>query len=257
MASSLRLLAPLAATALLLACGPSTSLEGRSFLSVSVTEDDAPRALVPGTRLRLSFQEGEEIGASAGCNPFGGRYEVADDKLVVTNASEGLVGCDPERSDQDSWYFGFLLSKPSIVVDGDSLVLEGGDTRIEYLDQEVATPDVALTGITWTVETIIEGDIAQFTEWPSPATLEFADDGTVEVYTGCNGGSGTYAISGMELTFADVAVTERGCDEPTGQLEHVVLGLIYGPQPVTWEITAERLSLRGQDFGLELVASDG
>jgi heat shock protein HslJ len=259
MASPLRPVATLAASALLLACGPAEGLdlEGRSFLSTSVTESGAPRALVPGTRLRLTFHEGEEVSASAGCNPFGGHYEVDGGTLVVTHASEGLIGCDPELGAQDSWYFGFLVSKPSIAVDGDALVLERDGTRIEYLDQEVATPDVALTGVTWTVDTIIEGELAQHAEWPSPATLEFADDGTVEVYTGCNGGSGTYAVAGAELTFADVAVSERGCEEPTGQLEHVVLGVIHGPQPVTWEITADRLSLRGQGFGLELVASAG
>lgn len=265
MASSLRplTLAAFASLVLPLGCGPQAQeglglgLEGRSFLSVSITESDAPRALVSGTRLQLSFREGEELGASAGCNPFGGRYAVEDGVLAVTNGSEGLVGCDLELSAQDEWYFDFLLSGPAITVDGDALALEGGSTRIDYLDQEVATPDVGLTDTTWTVDTIIEGGVAQHGEWPSPATLKFAGTGTVEVYTGCNGGVGTYTMADAAMTFADVAVTEAGCDEPTGQLERAVLGVIHGPQPVTWEIDADRLSLRGQDFGIDLVASRG
>jgi hypothetical protein len=36
-----------------------------------------------------------------------------------------------------------------------------------------------------------------------------------------------------------------------------VSSLFRGPQPVTWEITVDRLSLRGKDGGLDLVASKG
>jgi heat shock protein HslJ len=243
----------------MLACEPEpepASLDGRVFLSQSVTEDAVARPLVAGTQLRLSFEAGE-VSTSAGCNSLTGGYSIEGGAFVMPDGAQTLIGCDAALQDQDDWYFGFMLSSPAIVVDGDTLVLEGDGTRIEYLDQEVATPDAELTDVTWTVDTIIEGEVAQHTDWPSPATLVFADDGTVQVSTGCNGGSGTYQVAGAELTFADVAVTERGCDSPTAELERAVLGVIYGSQPVTWEITADRLSLRGADFGLDLVASGG
>jgi heat shock protein HslJ len=236
---------------------PEASLEDRVFLSQSVTEDGAPRALVDGTRLRLQFFEHPRVNASAGCNSLGGEYAIDGGAFVMTDAGQTEIGCDLELHDQDDWYFGFLLSSPSIVVDGDTLVLDGDGVHIEYLDQEVAAPDTELTGVTWTVETIIEGDIAMYTEWPMPATLVFGDDGTVAVNTGCNAGSGTYSVAGTELTFADVAVTERGCDGDTGRLESAVLGVLHGPQPVAWEVTVDRLSLRGDGVGLDLVASDG
>lgn len=249
-------LAPVVALLAALGCGPDTSLAGRTFLSTRVTEGGAPRELVKDTRLEIDFFDEDTVNASAGCNPFGGGYSLDGGKLVITNGSAGLIACDDARHEQEQWYFDFLLSRPSIAVSGDSLVLEAGSIRVEYLDQEVAMPDVELTGVTWTVETVIAGGLAQVAEWPSPATLELGSDGTVEVYTGCNGGTGTYAVSGMALTFADVAVSERGCDEPTAALERAVLGVVQGPQPVTWEVTAERLSLRGDEFGLDLVASD-
>lgn len=243
-----------------LGCGPEpgSALEGRTFESVSVTEDGAPHVLVEGTRLELAFWPEGEIHATAGCNTISGPYSIDDGVFVLEEAAMTLIGCIPSTlHEQDDWYLGFLFSEPTLVLDGDSLVLESESVRVEYLDQEVATPDEALVGPTWAVDTVIEGDFAMHTEWPSPATLVFGVDGVVEVYTGCNGGSGTYSISGTELTFADVSVTERGCDSPTGELERAVLGLIHGPQPVTWEITVDRLSLRGDDVGLELVASDG
>jgi heat shock protein HslJ len=252
---------PLLAMLSMLACDPKpepeTGLEDRVFLSQSVTEGGAPQLLVEDTELRLQFHEAPRLSASAGCNTLGGDYSIDGDVFVLAGAAQTEIGCEQELHAQDDWYFEFLGSSPTIVVDGDSLVLEGGGTRIEYLDQEVATPDEELVGPTWTVETIIEGDVASFTEWPEPATLVFGSDGAVTVNTGCNGGSGTYEVSGGELTFADVAVTERGCEGDTGRLESVVLGVIHGPQPVTWEVTVDRLSLRGQDAGLDLRASDG
>lgn len=245
----------------LLACDPEPepepSLEDRVYLSQAVTEDGAPRALVDGTQLRLQFFEHPRVSASAGCNTLGGRYSIAGDVFVLSDASETAIGCDSVLSQQDDWYFGFLGSSPTIEVGDDTIVLEGSHVRIEYLDQEVATPDAELVGPTWTVDTVIEGDIAMHGVWPSPATLVFGSDGVVEVNTGCNGGTGTYSVADGELTFADVAVTERGCDGVTGELESSVLALVLGPQPVTFEITVDHLSLRGTDVGLDLVASDG
>ena len=263
MTSSLRKLVPCLPVLAALACDirpepePTESLEDRVFLSTSVTEGGAPRALVDGTRLRLQFFEHPRVSASAGCNSLSGEYAIEDDVFVLSGAGQTEIGCDLELHDQDDWYFGFLSGSPTIMVDGDTLVLDGDGVHVEYLDQEVATPDAELVGVTWTVEAIIEGEVASVTEWPMPATLVFGADGTVEVNTGCNGGTGTYSVEGAELTFTDVAVTERGCEGDTGRLEAAVLGVLHGPQPVTWEVTVDRLSLRGQDMGLDLVASDG
>jgi heat shock protein HslJ len=235
---------------------PAPKLDDRVFLSPRVTEDGEPRALVEGTRLELGFiEEGHRIGARAGCNSLvGSTYTIESGRLVVTGGGTTRIGCAPELLAQDQWYFGFLQSRPSITVAGDTLVLDGGGTRIEYLDQGIATPDVSLTGRTWTVQTIIDGTAATTTQWPEPARIVFGSNGTVMVDTGCNSGSGTYEVSGDELTFAGVAVTERFCDGDTGRLEKAVLGVVHGPQPVTWEITVDRLVLRGENVGLELVA---
>jgi heat shock protein HslJ len=234
---------------------PATKLDNRVFLSTRVTEDGAPRALVDGTRLELRFMEdAHRVGARAGCNSMSGSYTIERGRLVVTGAIQTLIGCAQERLAQDEWYFGFLQSRPSIMVAGDTVVLDGGRTRIEYLDQEVATPDVSLTGRTWTVQAIIEKTAETTALWPEPATLVFGTNEVVTVDTGCNSGSGTYKVSGNKLSFANVSLTERFCEGETGQLERAVLGVIHGPQPVTWEITVDRLLLRGANAGLELVA---
>lgn len=235
-----------------------SGLEDRVFVSQSVTEDGVALDLVENTQLSLRFYESPRVVASAGCNSMDANYEVEAGTFVVSNGGTTEMGCDPALHEQDDWYFGFLGSSPSITIDGDELVLDSGTTRIEYLDQEVATPDLELAGPTWTVDTIIEGDAASNMDWSDPATLMFGDDGTVEIFTGCNTGSATYEVDEAEITFADLTVTEEGCnDDAAAQLETVVLEVLGGAQPVQWEVQVARLRLDGDGFGLGLLGSEG
>jgi heat shock protein HslJ len=237
--------------------GSELKLDGRVFLSQRVTEGGKPRALVEGTQLTLSFHEGSRIGANAGCNSMGGRYAIEGGKLVISDAAITEMAC-PGVLDQEAWYMKLLQSKPTVAQDGDALVLESGGTRIEYLDRDVATPDVPLTGRTWTVDTIVTAETASHAAWPTPATLVFEPGGGVTLHTGCNTGSSTYEVKGEEITFTPPGITKMACQDPLViELERAVLGLLGGPQPVTWEITVDRLSLRGKDFGLDLKASKG
>lgn len=234
------------------------SLAGRVFLAQRVTEGGKPRALVAGSSLMISFHEGSRVGASAGCNSLGGRYTVDGGSLVISDAAITEKACR-DVMDQEAWYMGFLESRLAITRNGDALVLEGGDTRIEFLDREVATPDVALEGRTWTVDTIITSQSASHAAWPRPATLVFEAGGVLVVDAGCNGGKGSYRVAGKELTFESVGLTELACADPLArELETAVVSVLSGPQPVTWEITVDRLSLRNKDGrGLALTASKG
>lgn len=231
------------------------SLEGRFFLSQKVTEGGAPRPLVAGTQLSVSFDEKSRVGANAGCNSLGGRYAIEGGKLVITDAMQTEMAC-PGRLEQEAWYTKFLTASPSITVDGNNLVLEGGGVRIEYLDRKIATPDLELVGPTWTVDTIVTKDTASHAAWPKPATFVFGADGSLQVEAGCNGGRGTYRVSGKELTFESVGLTEMDCADPlANELETAVYSVLSGPQPVTFEISVDRLSLRGKSGGLDLMAS--
>jgi heat shock protein HslJ len=236
---------------------PGSDPSNRTFLAQDVTENGSPRVLVDGTTLQLHFYESPRVTASAGCNTLDGRYSIADGAFVLSDAASTEIGCDTPLHDQDDWYFGFLQSSPSIVVEGDSLVLDGDGTRIEYLDQEAATPDLELQGPTWTVDTIIEGESAFHAEWPTPATLTFGSDGVAAVFTGCNTGTADFRITAPgELVFDSFSVTEEGCTDPlTNDLEAAVLDVLSSQSTVEWEITVDRLSLRTGDVGLDLVGS--
>jgi heat shock protein HslJ len=115
-------------------------LDGRVFVSQRVTEGGTPRALVEGTQLGVSFHEGTRITADAGCNTLGGRYAVEAGKLVISDSSITEMACLGVL-EQEAWYMRLLQASPTLTLEGDVLVLEGGGTRIEYLGQADATKD--------------------------------------------------------------------------------------------------------------------
>jgi len=230
--------------------GAGNSLDGHDFLSTSVTEDGADRPLVDGTRIRISFDDGQ-LGASAGCNTIGGTYRIDNGVLVFEGGGMTEMGCDDPRHAQDDWLAEFLGSRPTVTQSGSDLTLTAGGTVITLQDSEVAEPDLPLTGTTWTVDSIISGDAVSSVPNGAVATITLSDDGRVEVHTGCNQGGGRFEVSGETLRFVDVAVTEMACDGPGGQLEAAVLPVL-GADGLTWAIDAGTLTLMAGDNGLAL-----
>lgn len=254
MKTLLRSLAIVATLTLVLgACGtivPKPPLDGRTFLSVDVTQDGAIRPLLSGTSISLRFEDGR-IGASAGCNTMGGTYTMDGDRIRIDGAGMTQMGCDQERHDQDSWLFGFLGSGPRSTLSGNDLVLTSGGTTIKLVDREVAEPDLPLVRTTWTVTTIFAGGTASSLPAEVVASLEFTADGRVSVQAGCNSGGGTYRVDGSTLRFSELGMTKRACDGPPGQMEAAVRAVLAA-DAVAFAIDANTLTLMAGDHGLGL-----
>jgi heat shock protein HslJ len=271
-------LAALLLASALVACGdrpeparaaPSSGAEpwGRTFLSTSVTENGRPRALVEGTRIRLTFSDDHHLGAQAGCNSMGGPAEVADGHLVVGDLATTEMGCDPARHAQDDWLARFLTSRPGWRLEGSSLTLDQGSTRIELADREVADPDRPLQGTRWVVEEIVDGQAASSVPAGAEAYVLFKDPGGhprapgdegFTGSTGCNQMSGTSAVdpAGRTITFSDVITTKIACDDDRMRLERAVLSVLDGK--VAYVIEADRLRLDhpgGKGLGLRASSS--
>jgi heat shock protein HslJ len=245
----------LIAALFLTACGTGSAdaLDGRTFLSTSVVDGGEDRPLVANTEIRLTFNDGQ-LGASAGCNTFGGLFRVEDATLIVDGGAMTEMGCDEERSAQDEWLFALLGSRPQLALSDNELSITAGETVITLLDREIAEPDLALVGSTWTVDTIIGGDAASSLPNGATATLTFAEDGTVDLETGCNTGGGRYSVSGDEIQFAEIVQTDIGCDGAAAALEEAVIAAL-APGTATYSIEADRLTIMAGDHGLGLHGS--
>jgi heat shock protein HslJ len=228
----------------------SLALTGREFLSNGITDGGAPFDLVPGTRVRLTFNDGN-LSAQAGCNIIGGTYRVDGGRLVFEGGSMTEMACDQGRDGQDQWLIAFLGSKPSVTLAGTDLTLDNGRVIMRLVDRTIAEPDLDIVGPTWTVTSIIDGDLASSVPAGVSATLVFGNEGSVDVNAGCNHGRGSWTADGSGIAFRDVFLTKMACDGPAGALETAVLAVI-NQGSVQASIRANVLTLQAGGHGLQL-----
>ncbi|MDP3894396.1 META domain-containing protein, partial [Nocardioides sp.] len=79
------------------------ALEGRTFLTRTVTQDGQLRPLADGSELRLTFTGGQ-LRMNAGCNHLSGDYELDDEGVRVVGPIGGTeMGCPAGLMEQDLW----------------------------------------------------------------------------------------------------------------------------------------------------------
>ncbi|GAA1608269.1 META domain-containing protein [Kribbella sancticallisti] len=248
---------PAAGLALLLgACGSESgageSLDGKSFLSVSVTEDGKARQLAPNTRIQLQFMDDGRLTANAGCNSMGGKVATSSGKLSVKDLAITEMGCDPPRHTQDDWFAKFLQGEPSWKLEADKLTVSQGGTALVLQDRETADPDRPLDGTKWSLETVISGETASHSTGSEKAHFTIGGE-RVTGSTGCNEFQGVVARTGDKLTFGELSTTRKACTGDAAKLEQTLLGALKGE--LTYTIEAGRLKLRAPDGnGLDLTA---
>ncbi len=216
----------------------STPPLGKAYLSTAVTEDGEPKQLVPKTRIRLEFTrvpnknaDGPRVydvlRAHAGCNRMGTAVAAGELLTHGTLRIDGLggtqVGCQPPLLDQEEWLKTFLMSKPSWRLTGDELTLVSGGTTITLLDRKIAEPDFPLDGVRWNVvTTITNADLRQGYGRARQAWISF-DRGRLTGWSGCNELSGTFTRNNTELTFSEVATTDRPCTPESAAFQATIL----------------------------------
>ena len=165
---------------------------------------------------------------SAGCNGMTVGYSVEGTTLVTDGeVASTLMGCAPELGAQDEWITELLTRDLEVDLDGDRLALTAGDTVLTLVDAATTTPLAdGLVGPTWTLDTLVDGDVASSVPIGVTASLTFADDDTYGVDTGCNTGSGTYALEDAALQIDPPGITRRGCQGDAAEVEQAVLAVL-------------------------------
>jgi heat shock protein HslJ len=221
-------------------------LEGRTFLS---TVSDG-RALVAGSRVRLSF-EGGTIGAGGGCNSMSGGYGIDGDRLVVRQLATTEMACEPALMAQDQW-LAALLDGATIALAGDTLTLAKNGVLLTLVDRDVADPGRPLIGTRWVVDGLVSGDAVSSVPAGVVAALVFAP-GRVDVEAGCNRGGGAVTVTDGTLTFGPIALTKMACPGGAMEVERIVSAVLTGE--VRYAIEAGTLRLDAGTVGLVLRAA--
>lgn len=217
------------------------SLDGKTYVGDSVTVDGAPYDLVPGSTIRLAFDD-SRISASAGCNTMNGAATWDDGTLTIDGQIASTeMGCEPALMDQDAWLLDVLTSKPSLATDGDTLTLTSDSTVITLTDEEVAVPDASLTGTSWQLDSITKNSAVSSVPEGVTADITFDEKGTLHANLGCNIGNGSYTIDGDTLQIGPIATTRKACDGPASEVESAMLAMLDGT--VAYTIDGTQLSL--------------
>lgn len=235
------------------------ALEGRQFLLQSETGFD----LVEGTTISLRFDDGQ-LSADAGCNSLSGPYQLDGDTLVLSSVQMTEMGCDPPRHAQDEAFISLLSSSPKLGMEGDTLILESADVRMEFLDSKVADPDRALSGTTWQLDGFIDGELTSSLPAGVDANLTLdAESEQITIDGPCNDiqialGADIAAElpSEGELQMAgEIVRTVKSCGEEIDALEDQVVAVFSGSS-VEYAIDAASLTITSGDNGLTFRAAE-
>ncbi len=242
MTAGRRLLAPALVMGVLAGCGGARApeLAGRTFLSETITEDDAPRALVEGTRITLVFHDDGRLTASAGCNTLSGPVRVQAGRILVDDVSTTAIGCAPDLQDQDDWLSGFFALGPRYRLEVNRLRLETDHTSMQLVDRRTADPDRPLERTLWRLDGIVGGDAVSSIPAEVSVVLHF-QEGRVTVEGSCNHGGGDAEVSGHQLRIGRLVTTDKLCGPAASDVEAAVARVLEGS--VAYRVEAATLTL--------------
>jgi heat shock protein HslJ len=223
------------------------ALDGRTFVSQQVEGYD----LVDGSAINLSF-DGDMLGANAGCNQMTSSYELDATTLRWSGTPAAtMMACEDALMTQDQWLAELLTAGAQARLEANTLTLSADAVTITLLDESEASPDQPIVGTVWTLDSVITGEtVASVPTDVGPPTLTFTEDARVEVYAGCNRGSGgaEVAADGSTITFEPIATTRMACSPDAMDLEASVLAVLDGE--VAAEVDGGSLTLTKGDAGL-------
>ncbi len=263
---SLALLALVLSSGLLAACQSGAmagvELEGITWVLESYTDESGMHQALDGTEVTLNFNKQEQqMGGNAGCNHYGGGYELQGNKLILHDVTATLMGClDEAVMDQEAAYLKALGKAEEYKIEDGILTLTGGGFEIKFKGKAVTatattTPTMPDTNplartfwrlVSYTNETGTHNALEQ-----TDVTLNFdAEKNQFGGIAGCNQYGGEYNLNGSALTTGSIYQTEMYCnDEAVMQQERDYLEALQAAEQ--FEIDGDTLTVTGGGWTLE------
>jgi heat shock protein HslJ len=207
------------------------------------TSGGTPIPLPDQGRATLSA-DGQRLTGTAFCNGYGGRYRLDGDRLHAEEVAQTEMAClEPLRMEAESAFLSVLRAGPlQVTRTAEELLLENDEGSLRFRPQ-TPVPTADLVGTRWTLETLVDGEVASSTVG-EPAVLALADDGTFSASTGCRAISGTWRSSG-DTVYLDYGWPEGACPpDVEAQEQHVIAALGSGFRAV---VEGQQLTVTGRD----------
>ena len=198
----------------------AADLDGRTFLSTAVEGE----TLVEGSEISLVFTA-DTLAAVAGSNTMTGGYTITDGKLAAPALAQTLMACDDAAMAQDAWVAA-LLAGADVALDGDTLTLQQGDTKLTLGDRTSVANDNALDGGSWALASFDDGSATQTA--PDGAFMA-VKDGQLYIATGCNRGFGEVTVNDDgTVEVGAIALTRMACESPVNEWEQAITVFLTG-----------------------------
>lgn len=231
--------------------GGGPDLNG-TWALVSGTSAGQAIPLVDGRPITLVIDGGSASGHA--CNQYSGTVTLTGTRIKFSAMAMTEMACDEPMMTAEAAYQAALAAVDAASRSGDVLTLSGPGAELRFqLEPPVA--DVGLVGTTWTLTTLIDGQVAS-SAVSSPATLLFAADGSMTGSTGCRPLTARYTLSGSTVTVSGFSVNTFACTVLTAPQDQRVAAVLSGQ--FTFKVSGTSLTLSAPDgSGLGYVASSG
>lgn len=110
---------------------PDVEIEGAWMLESGRTSD-GDLTPPPSGDVTLIF-DGDVGRGAAGCNDYGGEYDLSGGDLEFSDLAQTLMGCDEPAASFERDYLAALDAVDHVERDGDRLRLTGDDVSLEFL----------------------------------------------------------------------------------------------------------------------------
>ncbi|GAA3381701.1 META domain-containing protein [Cryptosporangium minutisporangium] len=233
------------------AASPGTSLIGKSFEAVEVTEDGARRPLVRGTTLEVRFGADGSVEMEAGCNRLSAPVTIGRSRLDVGQIIQTDKGCRGVLHAQDDWLADFFGGDPSWRPEDTEVVLERGTTTIRLAVPPPVRPE-AIVGRKWVIYGLIDSGTEGGIQPGFQPDLNFdgsyvtGDTSCAQLRAPASVGAGTIELGTVRLT------SVRPCPSGGDAIHTAIMGVLGGGATLTVTLEDRTLRLMSGDKGLLL-----
>lgn len=218
---------------------------GLAFTSWTVLSISGVPTVGP-TRPTMTFDPGGTLSGSTGCNQYSAAFRTDGATIRIAQSSSTAAMCvDGNIALQETAFLDQLQGATAWrqTEDG-NLVLTGAGEIIAGPGVVEGPPDQApiaeLAGTAWTLAEM--GGTADFAGLVP--TLEFRQIGDLAGFAGCNQFSGSYTVTGGDLSLGPIASTKMGCEPPASAVEARYLAALAAV--AGWSVDGSgRLTLHG------------
>ena len=213
---------------------------------VELVRDGEVRAEPGGGRATLTADDGTVSGTSF-CNSFSGSYRLDGDALSVRDLGGTEMACAEDLMAAETAYLDALRLVDLAGTSDGYLVLSGPGVELRFRPVE-PVPASELVGTRWTLETLLEGEVASSTTGEL-AVLLLAEDGAMTASTGCRELAGNWSLEGDVLRLSIASTEPVDCPPEVAQQDGHVAEVLGGE--VQASVEGQSLTLtRSSGLGL-------